>query len=331
MGARRVSARDPPYLSSPLAKTAASLPVKSLEDQKATVTHFYDVTVDVGDLLKQADKGQALVLTKANGGIVRSVYSNSYHQSDEAYAEGDVDVLHGDIKFSQQNDIGAELHMALNVPVPETLKALTLVGGVNSAAPYGFLGASVENGGEATLSRNLEAGELTFIATFPGQTAEHQDNFVYPASTNVDESHIRVIPACATLHYYNEMPEVKSKNLTVSEKDADKKGLAYVNKELVTKAKLMCQADMRRTISHCNVTNPDKVEITLSAPPVNKRVAGKSQITQVSLAELIRKNATDEGFSAVANNKKSLAAVEVRFKGSVTVPYIKSCKNFVVK
>ncbi len=325
---RRITARTPAYLGSrlPVAQSNAA-------QKPDTVTYHYDIAVPVKTLFAQPDGGKTLTIGKKSG-ISRVTYSNPYHTTPEAMAEGDVDILNGTVSITQSNTIGAALHVATSIPVPEVLG--TQIGATPAHAPFGFLGLIVDDKGTATVDRHLTPDALAFVDAHPGQTAAHQDDFVYAAVKNPDMAHIYVNPPCATLAWYNKTPEIVASGRQVYPKDGDALGLAYADKTIAMKAKADCQAAMRAEISHCNVTNPDKFQFTLSAPPVNTLVGPDSvEAKQPSLRDIIEEQACLAKNPAMTSAQKvsfladfAKSNVSVRFMGAATFAYNKSCSNF---
>lgn len=335
-----VEAHKPPMLSNAhptdLARHAANLrsqdkPATSLDQNK--VRYNYDVTVTLGELMNQPDGGKELVLTRDDG-ITAWHHSNPSHNTAEVFAEGDVDVLHGAAEFSQTNSAGIDLHVGTNVAAPASLKsALKVPREALAAAPYGFLGADVASAGSARFERALVDLEQKFLLGYPGQTAEHQDAFVYAVHSDPDSAHIRVAnPRSAVVDFYNDLPEIKERNAQLdANKAADSRGLAYADRELALRAKALCQDAMRKSISHCNLSDPGKLKITLRPKAVNMRANGKTELVQDSLVAALKKQILGVAkANGVTLSEKDVRAMPVHFTGSFTADYVKSMPTFKI-
>jgi hypothetical protein len=328
-----VVSRTPVNYNSRLAPKASKA-APSLRDKKPdTVTYFYDLNVNVDNLLKQPDGGRELVLEHGNG-IKKVVYSNPLHQNSEGSENRDCDIICGDICFKSANNLGEMLNVSTSVPAPSGFH--DNVAEPTEKAPHGFLNADVPHGGEVTLNAELSLDACNFVENYPGQTAEDQDRMVY-ATNEPNVAHISVVPRAATLSWYNEHQDVEASGKQITEKHADVKGKAYADLKAAFEAKELCKAAIRKEIGYCNVTDPLKQTIRISVPGVPTRVAGgKTVMKQASLVETIiaatqaaEKNLREQGRIAGAKTVgKDVKAINFRVHGSVTYPYHKISPDF---
>ncbi len=307
-----------------------------------TVTWSLDLCVPLKELLAQADGGKSITL-KWKDGISSVFYSNPLHGKQEVLALGDIDILCGDTEFTQTNTLQERLLTTSSIPMPYSTARTNAK---TEKAPYGFLNFECDHDKVAKFERTLTPIVREFIETYPGQTADDLDNFLYSSPDDKDgDMHVQVNPPAAVLHFYNNMAEVLEKGLQVTAAKGDEKGRAYINKELGLKAKAVAKEQMRAGIAYCNVTDPMKQEFTVAMPFVNTRTTVKVDNVMQTMVSPIQKSLATVMKSKIGNTWESLrekgliaartntAAIDVNntdfhYHATLKARYFKIDKNF---